>query len=191
MYPVRDVGEALPAAFGELVTVDTPLSFTPEEVRDNRDAWVAGVARGPQPLTSLVRDARALPGNCRAGGDPQRRRHRRDGVFAGHATGAALSDALTDPYVWRVAGFTVLQAALSMALAIVLAVPFARAAARRGDLLVVRAMLALASLAFVTPVIIGVFGVVPGAWPLGLGRRGGGPRRVLRPAAISTGFRAS
>jgi thiamine transport system substrate-binding protein len=41
MYPVRDVGEALPASFGELIQVDTPLSFSPEEVAANRSAWVA------------------------------------------------------------------------------------------------------------------------------------------------------
>jgi len=40
MYPVRDVGDALPASFGELIEVRTPLSFTPEEVRDGRAAWV-------------------------------------------------------------------------------------------------------------------------------------------------------
>jgi len=41
MYPVRDVGDALPASFSELVEVKTPLSFAPEEVARNRDAWVA------------------------------------------------------------------------------------------------------------------------------------------------------
>jgi thiamine transport system substrate-binding protein len=40
MYPVRDVGDALPASFGELIEVRAPLSFTPEEVRANRAAWV-------------------------------------------------------------------------------------------------------------------------------------------------------
>ncbi|NND49619.1 MAG: ABC transporter permease subunit, partial [Rhizobiales bacterium] len=80
--------------------------------------------------------------------------------LGGHASGRALMAALSDNYVLRVAGFTVFQAGLSTLLAICLALPFARAAHRRRHLWPVRAMLALASLAFVTPVIIGVFGIV-------------------------------
>ncbi|NND49620.1 MAG: thiamine ABC transporter substrate binding subunit, partial [Rhizobiales bacterium] len=41
MYPVRDVGAALPASFSTLVAVETPLGFSPSEVRQNRQAWVA------------------------------------------------------------------------------------------------------------------------------------------------------
>jgi thiamine transport system permease protein len=80
--------------------------------------------------------------------------------LASHASAGALAAALGDPHVLRVAGFTVLQAGLSTVLSVILALPFARAAARRGDLVLVRAMMALASLAFVTPVVIGVFGIV-------------------------------
>ena len=41
MYPVREVPGAMPDAFESLVTVDTPLSFPPEEVSANRKDWVA------------------------------------------------------------------------------------------------------------------------------------------------------
>ncbi|NND49367.1 MAG: thiamine ABC transporter substrate-binding protein, partial [Rhizobiales bacterium] len=41
MYPVRDVGAALPEAFSTLVEVETPLTFSPDEVLQNRKAWVA------------------------------------------------------------------------------------------------------------------------------------------------------
>jgi len=40
MYPVADIGDALPAEFDKLVTPAQTLIFTPEEVRDNRKAWV-------------------------------------------------------------------------------------------------------------------------------------------------------
>ncbi|NND49366.1 MAG: thiamine/thiamine pyrophosphate ABC transporter, permease protein [Rhizobiales bacterium] len=80
--------------------------------------------------------------------------------LAAHASGRTLAGALSDGYVIRVAGFTVFQAGLSTLLSVMLAIPFARAAHRRRHLIAVRAMLALASLAFVTPVIIGVFGIV-------------------------------
>jgi len=80
--------------------------------------------------------------------------------LAAHASHAALAAAVHDPYVLRVAAFTLLQAALSTVLAVVVALPFARACARRRGLRMVRVLLALASLAFVTPVIIGVFGIV-------------------------------
>ena len=41
MYPVRDVKGALPPAFGQLIEVSTPLSFTSREVMANRAKWVA------------------------------------------------------------------------------------------------------------------------------------------------------
>lgn len=40
MYPVADIGDALPEAFSKLVNPSRTLLFTPEEVRDNRKAWV-------------------------------------------------------------------------------------------------------------------------------------------------------
>lgn len=82
------------------------------------------------------------------------------GGLASHATLEAMSATAGDPYIRRVAAFTVFQAGLSALLSIALALPVARAASRRGDHWMVRGFLRLASLAFVTPVIIGVFGVV-------------------------------
>lgn len=41
MYPVRDVGNALPPAFGQLIEITKPLSFSPQEVKANRAGWVA------------------------------------------------------------------------------------------------------------------------------------------------------
>ena len=73
---------------------------------------------------------------------------------------AGIGQVLADPYVWRVVWFTLFQAALSTVLSVGLAIPFARACARRGHLPVVAWILRLAGLGFVTPVIIAVFGVV-------------------------------
>ena len=41
MYPVADIGEALPDAFAELVPVETPLLHTPAEIARNRKTWTA------------------------------------------------------------------------------------------------------------------------------------------------------
>ncbi len=40
MYPVADIGDALPAEFSKLVTPAETRLFSPEEVRDNRKAWI-------------------------------------------------------------------------------------------------------------------------------------------------------
>ena len=40
MYPVADIGDALPAEFDKLVEPAETLLFSPEEVRDNRKAWI-------------------------------------------------------------------------------------------------------------------------------------------------------
>lgn len=40
MFPSLDIGDALPDAFDRLVKPADTLSFTPEEVRDNRSDWV-------------------------------------------------------------------------------------------------------------------------------------------------------
>lgn len=40
MFPVRDVGEAVPDAFSTLVKVDKPLLFTSDEVKEGRAGWV-------------------------------------------------------------------------------------------------------------------------------------------------------
>ena len=41
MYPVTDIGAALPAAFGKLIKVSKPLRHTPSEIAENRKAWTA------------------------------------------------------------------------------------------------------------------------------------------------------
>ena len=41
MYPVGDIGAALPDAFGELIEVDTPLLHSPAEIARNRKSWTA------------------------------------------------------------------------------------------------------------------------------------------------------
>jgi thiamine transport system substrate-binding protein len=38
MYPVTDIGAALPAAFGKLIKVSKPLWHTPSEIAENRKA---------------------------------------------------------------------------------------------------------------------------------------------------------
>ncbi|MBX2885995.1 MAG: thiamine ABC transporter substrate binding subunit [Granulosicoccus sp.] len=40
MYPVADIGDALPEEFSRLVSPTKTLLFAPEEVRDNRKTWV-------------------------------------------------------------------------------------------------------------------------------------------------------
>ena len=40
MYPVTDIGDALPAVFDRLIDPQPVLQFQPEEVRANRKAWV-------------------------------------------------------------------------------------------------------------------------------------------------------
>ena len=41
MYPVTDIGAALPAGFGELIKINKPLKHTPVEIAENRKAWTA------------------------------------------------------------------------------------------------------------------------------------------------------
>jgi thiamine transport system substrate-binding protein len=41
MYPVTDIGAALPASFGKLIKVSKPLWHTPSEIVENRKAWTA------------------------------------------------------------------------------------------------------------------------------------------------------
>ncbi|WP_421779372.1 thiamine/thiamine pyrophosphate ABC transporter permease [Kiloniella litopenaei] len=63
-------------------------------------------------------------------------------------------------YLFRVIGFTFFQAGLSTLLATLLAIPVARALARRPTLLGRKIFLQLASLSLIIPTIVGVFGVV-------------------------------
>ncbi|HFQ14886.1 MAG TPA: thiamine/thiamine pyrophosphate ABC transporter, permease protein [Rhodobacteraceae bacterium] len=67
---------------------------------------------------------------------------------------------LGEPYLLRVILFTLVQAALSALLSVALAIPAARALYRWRGLPGHTLVLHLLSLAFVTPVIIGVFGIV-------------------------------
>ena len=74
------------------------------------------------------------------------------------APGLDLAGNLGDAYLWRVVWFTVFQAALSTLLSVALAVPVARALARRrfpGRGLLLR----LFSLSLVIPVIVAIFGI--------------------------------
>ncbi len=41
MYPVTDIGDKLPEVFSRLIKVDPVLSFSPEEVKANRKAWIS------------------------------------------------------------------------------------------------------------------------------------------------------
>lgn len=76
------------------------------------------------------------------------------------AGGTGLAAALADPFLLRVAGFTILEAGLSAAISVALALPFARAASRKPHWKPLQVFMRFGNLAFVTPVIIGVFGVV-------------------------------
>jgi len=75
------------------------------------------------------------------------------------APGLALGDNLADAYLWRVVWFTVLQATLSTLISVTLAIPVARALARRrfpGRGLLLR----LFALSLVIPTIVAIFGIV-------------------------------
>jgi thiamine transport system permease protein len=75
------------------------------------------------------------------------------------APGLAPADNLADAYLWRVVWFTLLQATLSTLISVALAIPVARALARRrfpGRGLLLR----LFSLSLVIPVIVAIFGIV-------------------------------
>ena len=76
------------------------------------------------------------------------------------ASAAGIAATLADPTLIRIAGFTVFQAALSAMISVALALPFARAASRRPRWRFLAGFMKLGNLAFVTPVIIGVFGIV-------------------------------
>ncbi len=75
------------------------------------------------------------------------------------APGLALTENLGDPYLWRVVRFTLFQATLSTLISVALAIPVARALARRrfpGRAILLR----LFSLSLVIPVIVAIFGIV-------------------------------
>ncbi len=79
-------------------------------------------------------------------------------ALAAAAPGLDLAGNLADAYLWRVVWFTLLQATLSTAISVALAVPVARALARRrfpGRGLLLR----LFSLSLVIPVIVAIFGI--------------------------------
>ncbi len=73
---------------------------------------------------------------------------------------ATLAALPADPYLWRVVRFTTWQASLSTLLSVALAVPVARALARRTRFPGRRALLALFGLPLVVPVIVAILGMV-------------------------------
>ena len=74
--------------------------------------------------------------------------------------GAGLGTTLSDPYLWRVTRFTLLQAGLSTVLSVALAVPVARAIARRPAFPGRRLLLTLFALPLALPALVVVLGVV-------------------------------
>ncbi len=81
-------------------------------------------------------------------------------ALAAEAGGTVSITRLGEPYLLRVILFTLVQAALSALFSVTLALPAARSLYRRRTLPAHGLVLHLLSLAFVTPVIIGVFGIV-------------------------------
>ena len=122
------------------------------------DTRVAGRALGLNPFSLLVRDAGwfgvvaiilliGLVGGTLL-------------VLLTASPAAVLSTQLADPYLYRVVGFTVWQASLSTLLSVFLAIPTARAFARRDQFPGRGALLRLMGLPIVTPVIVAVLGIV-------------------------------
>ena len=73
-----------------------------------------------------------------------------------------ILDTLRDPYIRHVAVFSLWQAALSTALSIALAIPVARALARRPRLPGIQFLLRLFNLALVAPAMIAILGIAEG-----------------------------
>ncbi|MEA3292721.1 MAG: thiamine/thiamine pyrophosphate ABC transporter permease, partial [Pseudomonadota bacterium] len=80
--------------------------------------------------------------------------------LAGEAGALQPLEVLRDPYILRVVRFTLWQAVLSTLLSVGLAIPLARALARRGQFPGRAALLQLASLSLVIPTMVAVFGIV-------------------------------
>ena len=70
-----------------------------------------------------------------------------------------LTALLSDGEIWRILRFTLWQACLSTALSLVLAIPFARALARRQAFWGRRLLIQLSSLSLVIPSMLAVFGI--------------------------------
>ncbi len=81
-------------------------------------------------------------------------------ALIGAAPDIAAKTAILDPYTLRVTGFTVWQALLSTLVSLALAVPVARALARRRQFFGRSVILRLFSLSLVVPVIVAIFGIV-------------------------------
>ena len=76
------------------------------------------------------------------------------------ATGPSAWPALAEPYVWSAARFTLLQAGLTTAISTGLAVPLARALARRAAFPGCRLVIGLLSIPLALPALVAVFGIV-------------------------------
>ncbi|MGE0210616.1 MAG: thiamine/thiamine pyrophosphate ABC transporter permease [Parvibaculaceae bacterium] len=97
-------------------------------------------------------------------------------LAAGEGTG--LRATLADPYLWRVARFTLLQAGLSTLLSVGFAIPVARALARRPAFPGRRLLLTLFALPLALPALVVVLGVVQ-VWG-----RNGWASALIRAAGI-------
>ena len=97
--------------------------------------------------------------------------------------GGDVSPVLTDPYLHAVIQFTLWQAFLSTALSVGLAIPVARAFARRHEFRGRRLLLSLMGLPVVTPVIVAVLGIVA------VYGRNGLLNQLLQQAGLSFSFR--
>ena len=82
------------------------------------------------------------------------------GGIASYFSLSTLNEIISDTYIIKIAIFTVGQALLSTIISVVLSIPFALFTAKYYQHTLVRLILSLGWLAFVTPVIIGVFGII-------------------------------
>jgi len=81
-------------------------------------------------------------------------------LFFEAAGTAAQGSALYDAYIWRVARFTLLQAGLSTVISVVLAIPLARAIARRQDFIGRTWLIRLLAVPIGLPPIIAALGLI-------------------------------
>lgn len=82
------------------------------------------------------------------------------GTLLWHSQTLMFSNLLTDVYIWQVVWFSWLQASVSTLLSLMLAIPIARALARRQHFFGRRLLLRCFSLALVVPTLVAVHGMI-------------------------------
>ena len=158
MLPAAKTSKPLPGAFEALVEPTKTFLFSPEEVAQNRRAWIDEWLGGDEPLTGLNQRAKVAAGAVVLA------------LLVAVVLGAAsalvwagagdLSGLVPDAYLARIAAFTLLQATLSTLLSLALGVLLARSLARQTAFVGRNLLVRLLALPLALPAIVAVLGVV-------------------------------